>query len=561
MFVQAVALDYDGTIATDGLMDPGVRDAIAQFRAGGGSVVIATGRILEELEQVTGDLHIVDAVVAENGAVIMLPAQGRMVTLGSAPPPSFVAALRGHGIPLRTGRCVIESEAAGAPTVLQTIRELELSYVLMFNRSRLMVLSAGISKATGLHEALRLLGRSEHNTVAIGDAENDHPLLAAAEHGVAVGWGSPALAAVADYLRHLATTRAAPGATGVRRRLTVGKTATGADVSLAIRGRNVLIVGDSQSGKSYLAGLLAEQLILQRYAVYVIDPEGDFRSLASLPGVVAVAQSGPSPNRALLDELLDHPELSVVISLYGMNPAEKQAAVAELLAYLETHRQQQGIPHRIFLDEAHYFVDHIDLRAAHNGEPAAYTLVTYRLEDLDPDIWAANPVLISTRLSTPGEVAVLAGQAGLSGPIEQYARTLDELHVGEALLLRGMDQEDAQPIRCRLAPRLTNHVRHRDKYVDIPVAASHAFIFTHDGIPTGDQARTLGEMAALLTRVPASVLAGHLRRRDLSNWIGDVFGDRVLAAQIRAEEARLSPDRLVNVAGALAYLINERYQS
>jgi adenylylsulfate kinase-like enzyme len=55
-----------------------------------------------------------------------------------------------------------------------------------------------------------------------------------------------------------------------------------------VRGRNVLIVGDSHSGKSWAAGLLCEQLILQRYSVCVIDPKGDHRGLDVLPGVVTL---------------------------------------------------------------------------------------------------------------------------------------------------------------------------------------------------------------------------------------------------------------------------------
>lgn len=49
-----------------------------------------------------------------------------------------------------------------------------------------MVLPPRINKAKGLHEALKELGISEHNVVAIGDAENDNALLKAAECGVAV---------------------------------------------------------------------------------------------------------------------------------------------------------------------------------------------------------------------------------------------------------------------------------------------------------------------------------------------------------------------------------------
>jgi DNA replication protein DnaC len=46
-----------------------------------------------------------------------------------------------------------------------------------------------------------------------------------------------------------------------------GRAGDGEELWLVVRGRNVLIAGDPRSGKSYLAGLLAEQLILHRYSV------------------------------------------------------------------------------------------------------------------------------------------------------------------------------------------------------------------------------------------------------------------------------------------------------
>jgi hydroxymethylpyrimidine pyrophosphatase-like HAD family hydrolase len=82
--------------------------------------------------------------------------------------------------------------------VLAVIRELELPLVLLFNRGRLMVLPQAVSKGSGLREALATLRLSVHNAIAIGDAENDHDLLATAELGVAVSWGSRLLQEAAD---------------------------------------------------------------------------------------------------------------------------------------------------------------------------------------------------------------------------------------------------------------------------------------------------------------------------------------------------------------------------
>jgi hydroxymethylpyrimidine pyrophosphatase-like HAD family hydrolase len=198
MRLAALALDYDGTIARDGVLDPAVRDALHAARAAGVAVLLVTGRILADLRRVAGDLGLFDAVVAENGAVVHFPPSGRTLDLGQPPPASFLAGLAARGVDARAGTCVVEMDAAHGGAALALLRELELPLVVLFNRGRLMVLPQGISKASGLHEVLRTLRLSEHSAAAIGDAENDHALLEACELGAAVAWGSPALPAVAD---------------------------------------------------------------------------------------------------------------------------------------------------------------------------------------------------------------------------------------------------------------------------------------------------------------------------------------------------------------------------
>src|SRR4029079_2743836 len=93
---------------------------------------------------------------------------------------------------------VIEADAQWAGPILEVIQALEQPLILVFNRSRLMIFPQASEKATGLRHAFRALRVSVHNTVGIGDAENDHDLLDTCEVGVAVGWGSAALRAVAD---------------------------------------------------------------------------------------------------------------------------------------------------------------------------------------------------------------------------------------------------------------------------------------------------------------------------------------------------------------------------
>src|SRR5687768_16014360 len=237
MKLFALALDYDGTIATNDQLDPRMREAIAQARTRNIAVILVTGRLLDELRRVAGDLHFVDAVIAENGALLYFPESDHATHLAPPVPSVFVDELGRQGVPSRIGHSLIDADADVAPQLLQIIRRLELPLVLVFNKGRVMVTLQGISKATGLHAALDTLRLSARNTLAIGDAENDHELLRFAEVGVAVPWGSKSLqatadvvlpgagtAAVAEYVRALAATGELPLGSQPRRRLLLGYT-------------------------------------------------------------------------------------------------------------------------------------------------------------------------------------------------------------------------------------------------------------------------------------------------------------------------------------------------
>ena len=319
-------------------MDPSVRDAIAIARTQGISVLLVTGRILDDLRRVAGDLHFVDGVVAENGAVIHFRDSGRTSTVAPLMPAAFLTELGRRGISCMAGQCLVDADANEAPRLLDAIRALGLPLVLIFNGGRVMTLPQGVSKATGLHVALDTLRLSAHNSVAIGDAENDHELLRAAEVGVAVEWASATLRSAADvvisgstlssvaaYIRELAHTGQLPIPSRARRRLLLGHTEDGREFSLAVLGRNVLVTGDAKSGKSWVAGLLCEQLILHGYCVCVIDPEGDYSSLEALPGVTVLGREDPPPTPRDLLRALRYPDRSVVVDLSHQRHDEKMS--------------------------------------------------------------------------------------------------------------------------------------------------------------------------------------------------------------------------------------------
>ena len=575
MKFAALALDYDGTSAIDDAFDPSVREAIGELRRQGIAVVLVTGRQLNDLRRTAGDLTCFDAIVGENGAVLEFPASGRHVVLSHPPAPHFLDDLRRRGVSFTLGETVLETDASTASSVLGSIRQLEQPLILAFNRGRLMILPQAVAKSTGLRHALFALRLSIHNTVGIGDAENDHDLLDACEVGVAVAWGSPALRAVADevipgtgptavaeYLRGLVSQPRLSAAQMGRRRLALGHQHNGDPVSLAVRGRTILVAGEPGTGKSWLAGLLCEQLILQGYCMCIIDPEGDYRSLEALPSVITLGGDDPPPQARELLRALRHPDVSVVVDLSKISHHAKTEYVKTLLPLLIALRRRTGLPHKILLDEAHYYLGGSDSDRLIDPELAGYILVTYRISGLASPIRTTNDaVVMVTRESDPGEAATLLAMCRPSQPCVAIDPGLfGELATNEAAILPGSEESHGQVCRFQLAPRLTEHVRHREKYLDMPVLETQAFVFT-DNSRAGPRARTLKEFMGLLAALPTLQIKGHLRRHDFSRWFADVFRDSPLATHLHGVEDRIDTEDTQDVAADISQAIRARYET
>jgi hydroxymethylpyrimidine pyrophosphatase-like HAD family hydrolase len=572
---STLALDFDGTIARNDVLDPDVRKAISEARAEGIVVLLVTGRILDDLRRVAGDLYFVDAVVAENGAVIEFPDTGYSRVLAEPPPNVLLNELRREGIVFTVGQSIIDADKDVATQILAILQRLELPLVLAFNRSRVMVLPQAISKATGLREALTILRLSPHNTVAIGDAENDHELLHFCEVGVAVAWGSEVLKAAADrvlpgegppavagYIRALVKGRQVPEPLKTRRHLVLGHTDDGSPLALAIRGRNLLVAGDPKTGKSWVTGLLCEQSILYGYSLCILDPEGDYTSLEALPGVVVFGGAYPLPRPREFLHALRHADVSIVVDLSHTSHQEQLQYMQTVLPALATLRRQTGLPHRIVVDEAHYFLDDPHVPNVLDVASGGYTLVTYRASKLRSDLLARCEAIIVTRESDPQEVRALRALChSCAGPKSEseWALLFESLVVGEAVALPVTEEAAGDVRRIRLSPRLTPHVRHLAKYVDLPVSEGHAFVFWRDGSP-GRRARTLREFVSIMEHFPVTALDGHFQRHDFSNWIMGVFGDYPLAKTLRQIEDDYLAGVRLDVTWSLARAVRARYE-
>ena len=541
-FVRAVALDLDGTLTDRDRLSDAAMAAVDEVRDDGLVAVLVTGRVLAELEHAFSDIvDCFDAVVAENGAV--LSAGGAVRDLAPAIEESLAEALIERGVTCRRGRVLLACDAVHAAAVVEAIGVLGLDCQIVRNRGALMVLPAGVSKATGLLAALAELDISAHNTLAVGDAENDLALLELAEVGVAVANAVPSLRRHADLVLDeadgagIAALLSGPIRTGeqrfraARRRLTVGRFADGTAATVPAAQANVLICGETGIGKSYLAGLLTEGWVTGGYTVLVVDMEGDHVALDRLHDAIVLDEQ-PSAHELLT--MLRQQSLSVVLDVSALRAEERVDYLRALLPAIEAERAAWGLPHWIVVDEAHTTLGEGGI-AAHVFRPMdlGYCLVTYRPEQLCAQALAA----IDVTITVTGPPAPQAGTA----PAPPNA-TLRELGSPERAFT--------------MAARRTPHVRHRRKYAVTPLPRDRWFLFRNSHGAVSGTASDLAEFSRLLRDLDASVVAYHLERGDFSRWITGTIQDRELGAVAGAIERDILARRAADVLHARERLLD-----
>lgn len=191
---QAFATDFDGTIATDGVVDEPTRLALIRLRSANIRTFLVTGRELSDFSRMEGFLPVFDMVIAENGAVLYDPGSGETRALGAPPPEALLVELSRRGVdPLGVGTSIVATREPHETSVLEVIKELGLELQVIFNKGAVMILPSGVNKASGLQAALRIFGVSPAHVIGVGDAENDHAFLELCGLPVAVANALPAL--------------------------------------------------------------------------------------------------------------------------------------------------------------------------------------------------------------------------------------------------------------------------------------------------------------------------------------------------------------------------------
>jgi len=201
MYFAALATDYDGTVAHDGRLQDETVAGLERLRASGRTLIMVTGRELDELKTVCDRLDLFELVVAENGALLYDPRTEEEALLTSGPSMELVERLKAEGVAdISVGRSIIATWEPHETTALAAIRDLGLELQIIFNKGAVMILPATVNKATGLAAALERLKIDHDCVVGVGDAENDHAFIRACGCGVAVANAIASLKQEADIV-------------------------------------------------------------------------------------------------------------------------------------------------------------------------------------------------------------------------------------------------------------------------------------------------------------------------------------------------------------------------
>jgi hydroxymethylpyrimidine pyrophosphatase-like HAD family hydrolase len=462
-----LAADFDGTIAREGSVAATTVAALERLAATGRTLVLVTGRELDELLAIFPEIGVFHRVVAENGALLYCPATGKRRALGAPPAASFVRELERRGVaPLSVGESIVATVHPHEGVVLETIRDLGLELQVIFNKGAVMVLPASVNKASGLKAALADLGLSVRNVVAIGDAENDHALLREAEYGVAVANAIPTLReeadrasaheagdAVVELIEDLiAHDLAKTPPRTPRRRLLLGTRADGREVHLPPAWFNVLVAGSSGSGESALAIGLLERAAAAGYQSCVIDPEGDCETFAEAI-VFGTAERAPGIDEVIT--ALGKPETNVIVNLAGLRLEDRPTFFLGLMPRLLALRAQTGRPHWILVDEAHSLIprEWKPADAVLTRELHGMLYVTVHPESVAPSVLRTVDMVAALGEAPAATIERFAAAIGARAP----AAGPSAVAPGEALLWLKLGAEP--PFRIRMAESAVE--RHR----------------------------------------------------------------------------------------------------
>lgn len=544
---HVLATDYDGTIAEGGLVSAEMLAALREVKASGRKLVLVTGRELPDLQQIFPEHEIFEAIVAENGALIYLPAGRELKAIAPPPNEHFVERLVEAGVtPLSIGQSIVATTEEHQHFVLEAIRELGLELQLIFNKGALMILPSGINKSVGLRAALQDLRLSLMNTVGVGDAENDHAFLKDCFCSAAVQNALPALKEAADIVLP------GPASLGVRQlieqmikddlarfadrlqrhHLVLGENKHGERVTLPGYGMSMLIAGPSGAGKSTVVAGILERIMERGYQFCLIDPEGDYDTFGN-----AVRLGDPTVPATIdgVIDLLRQGDKSAIVNLLGTPLADRPAFFAQLMPRLQDLRVQLGHPHWITIDEAHHLLprEWQQTSLALPQRLDGLILITVHPDQIAAEVLQELDLVLAVGARPSLTFSRFARVRHLTPPLIPDDPPLASGEVVAWSLLDGTRQ------RVQITPGREDRKRHKRKYAAGDVREK-AFYFEGPQGKLKLRAQNLTIFMQMAEGVDRETWLYHLRNGDYSEWIRYAIKDDALADQV--QEIENNPD-------------------
>jgi HAD superfamily hydrolase (TIGR01484 family) len=557
----ALALDYDGTLAKDGVVSETTVAALQRVRDSGRRLVLVSGRELEDLQRVFPRIDLFDMVVVENGGLLYVPSTREEAPLAEPAPEELLGLLRNRNVtPLSAGRVIVSTWEPNETAVLEAIRELGLERQIIFNKGAVMVLPAGVNKGTGLAAALERLRISPLSVAAVGDAENDHAMLSSCGFSAAVANALPAVKERADYMcagdhgsgieevierllrDDLASLEPA------RHAVEVGQSASGEELRFIPARNSVLIAGGSGSGKSTIARGLIERTIDAGYQVCLIDPEGDYE----FDRMVRVGDAEHAPAEETVLQLLEDPTQNAIVNLLGIKLEDRPAYFASLMPRIQEVRSRTAHPHLLVVDEVHHMLPQ-------TWEPAGGVLP---LEMSGMLMVTVHPEQVSKTVLSSVTQFIGVGDAG--GDVVRAFATASEIDLGNvpsprtregfALIWQRSTPDAVHHFRA-VPPRSEQH-RHKRKYAQGELG-DHSFYFRGPEGRLNLRAQNLAMFTQIAEGVDAETWSYHLGEGHISDWFRLAIKDPELADV--AEAARNSHAPAEESRGRVLEAIRERY--
>jgi hypothetical protein len=468
------------------------------------------------------------------------------------------------GDSIGVGKVIVDTRVPHHSAVLQVIQEMGLELQIIFNRDAVMVLPAGVNKATGMDHALRKLGLSPHEAIGIGDAQNDHSFLERCECAVAVANALPTIREVAAFTT---TGEAGHGVAEVideliandlsrmhgqlqRNLVAIGTGPEGNAVAIPPYGLNILIAGPSGSGKSTVTAGIVERLIDRDYQVCMIDPEGDYGTLSQVLSLGSPRHAIPV-NEALA--VLEDPKLNLNLNLLGIPLADRPQYFGHLFPSLQAMRTRTGRPHWIVLDEAHHMLPH---NWGHVGKALPHRLGETILVTVHPD-HVAHAILSMT------DLVILVGESP-EKRLNEFANALDltfhwpdDLRYQRGHAVAWFPHSGKPPFSMRIMASRAERIRHLRKYAEGNMR-DRSFYFRGPDGRLNLKAQNLVMFAQIAEGIDEETWSFHLQNGDYSTWFREAVKDPYLADQAERIEHRrdLQP---AESRGLIVRFIEARY--